>query len=298
MKRICLSGSIFIIAAVISVMIHKGVPGVPASGAVAQRQTTVSKADSRQTVVPESWAMSEAVKKITGAETADRERLLLIHALPLNLTEYDRACLYEYIRTAPNNSASHVAKNDLLNKLRNQENIPAELTGKLLALVYDRDQDIVIRSYALQHMRPWYEVTGDEALKQGFYDALSETETEMAGNALLALRHLTQEYPDEFDRERIGGAAEEIFADPDCCILSRISAVQVAGMLKRETILPAVREVIQGCPSHTALRLASIASLGEIGDASDIAFLETVASDSPLMAPAVNRTILKLRDKR
>ena len=83
--------------------------------------------------------MSEAVKKITGAETADRERLLLIHALPLNLTEYDRACLYEYIRTAPNNSASHVAKNDLLNKLRNQENIQG--SGH-------RDSQLCIAAYA------------------------------------------------------------------------------------------------------------------------------------------------------
>lgn len=86
-------------------------------------------------------------------------RLRLVHALPDTLSAKDRAAIVEYLKYGPNSDIEYVIKNDLMNKLRNQKVLPPELTGALLDLYSDREQDMVVRSYALQHLRPQYELT-------------------------------------------------------------------------------------------------------------------------------------------
>ena len=143
----------------------------------------------RAASVPAIPAERDDVRRIVNPGTASTaERLRQVHALPDDLSAADREAVARYLKYGENSDIELVIKNDLMNKLRNQKTLPPELTGVLLDLYSDRKQNITVRIYALQHLRPQYELTRDAAIRQAFYDALNETDNEIAGGALLALR--------------------------------------------------------------------------------------------------------------
>jgi hypothetical protein len=226
-----------------------------------------------------------------------RERLSLVNSLPRNLSSEDKQALYYYLKYEKSNRDTHCMKNDMLNILRDQKTPPAELTDVMLDLFYDKSQDIVVRSYALQHMRPWYmdEKMQDPAVKQAFYDGLEETENEIAGVALLALKYLS-EHDENFDKNYISSKASEIASNEGTYILTRISAVGVCGKMDSTEALPTIRDLSNNASNPVNLRISAIASLGEIGDQSDMATLESIASSGKRPFSTAARTALnKLR---
>lgn len=208
-------------------------------------------------------AERDDVRQIVNPETApSAERLRQVHALPDNLSAADREAVARYLKYGENSDIELVIKNDLMNKLRNQKTLPPELTGVLLDLCSDRKQNITVRIYALQHLRPQYELTRDAAIRRAFYEALNETDNEIAGGALLALRYLCTEYPKEFDTAVISRRAAEIALDGNVNNLTRLSAVQVAAMLDNAEIEPAIRSLAENSATPLTLRLSAIAGLG------------------------------------
>lgn len=196
--------------------------------------------------------------------TSSAERLQKVHALPDNLSATDREAITSFLKYGSNSDIELVIKNDLMNKLRNQKELPPELTKVLLELYSDRGQNITVRIYALQHLRPQYELTRDETIRQAFYDALNETDNEIAGGALLALRYLCTEYPNEFDTTLISRRAAEIALDDNVNNLTRLSAIQVATMLNNVEIEPAIRALAENTSISLPLRLSAIAGLGHL----------------------------------
>ena len=224
-------------------------------------KSAVRRADS----VPAIPAERDDVRRIVNPGTASTaERLRQVHALPDNLSAADREAVARYLKYGENSDIELVIKNDLMNKLRNQKTLPPELTGVLLDLYSDRKQNITVRIYALQHLRPQYELTRDAAIRQAFYDALNETDNEIAGGALLALRYLCAEYPKEFDTAVILRRAAEIAQDGNVNNLTRLSAVQVAAMLDNAEIEPAIRSLAENASTPLTLRLSAIAGLGQL----------------------------------
>ena len=224
-------------------------------------KSAVRRADS----VPAIPAERDDVRRIVNPGTASTaERLRQVHALPDNLSAADREAVARYLKYGENSDIELVIKNDLMNKLRNQKTLPPELTGMLLDLYSDRKQNITVRIYALQHLRPQYELTRDAAIRQAFYDALNETDNEIAGGALLALRYLCAEYPNEFDTAVISRRAAEIAQDGNVNNLTRLSAVQVAAMLGNAEIEPAIRSLAENASTPLTLRLSAIAGLGQL----------------------------------
>lgn len=215
--------------------------------------------------VPAIPAERDDVRRIVNPGTASTaERLRQVHALPDDLSAADREAVARYLKYGENSDIELVIKNDLMNKLRNQKTLPPELTGVLLELYSDRKQNITVRIYALQHLRPQYELTRDAAIRQAFYDALNETDNEIAGGALLALRYLCTEYPKEFDTAVISRRAAEIALDGNVNNLTRLSAVQVAAMLDNAEIEPAIRSLAENASTPLTLRLSAIAGLGQL----------------------------------
>lgn len=215
--------------------------------------------------VPAIPAERDDVRRIVNPGTASTaERLRQVHALPDDLSAADREAVARYLKYGENSDIELVIKNDLMNKLRNQKTLPPELTGVLLELYSDRKQNITVRIYALQHLRPQYELTRDAAIRQAFYDALNETDNEIAGGALLALRYLCAEYPNEFDTAVISRRAAEIALDGNVNNLTRLSAVQVAAMLDNAEIEPAIRSLAENASTPLTLRLSAIAGLGQL----------------------------------
>ncbi len=190
------------------------------------------------------------------------ERLRQVHALPDDLSRTDREAVAHYLKYGPNRAIELVIKNDLMNKLRHQQTLPPEWTGVLLDLYADRQQNITVRMYALQHLRPQYELTRDAAIRRAFYEALNETHNEIAGGALLALRYLCTEYPEEFDTALIARRAVEIAQDASVNSPTRVSAVQVAALLKHAEIEPVIRALATEDSASLTLRLSAIAGLG------------------------------------
>ena len=227
-----------------------------------------------------------------------RERLSLVNSLPRNLSFEDKKALYYYLKYENNNRETLCMKNDMLNALRDQKNPPEELTDVMLDIFYDKSQDIALRCYALQHMRPWYldERMQDPAIIQAFYDGLEESENEIAGVALLGLKYMAEQNTN-FDKDLISQKAATIAADENTYVLTRISAVSVCGKMQSTESLDTVRNLTTDT-QPTALRTAAIASLGEIGDETDIKPLTEIAAKNKRPFSTAARTALnKLKKK-
>ena len=125
-------------------------------------------------------------------------------------------------------------RNDLLDKLTAQAALPKDLVQLLVAIYQDPAQDMVMRDYAVQHMRPAYSHAGTEEqrdiLQQALWNAVTETDSSIAGTALLALQDLARDYK-EIQPDMLGEAALNLAGDERCGELSRITAVQVCGRL-------------------------------------------------------------------
>ena len=248
----------------------------------------------RAASVPAIPAERDDVRRIVNPGTASTaERLRQVHALPYDLSAADREAVARYLKYGENSDIELVIKNDLMNKLRNQKTLPPELTGVLLELYSDRKQNITVRIYALQHLRPQYELTRDAAIRQAFYDALNETDNEIAGGALLALRYLCTEYPNEFDTAVISRRAAEIAQDGNVNNLTRLSAVQVAAMLDNAEIEPAIRSLAENASTPLTLRLSAIAGLGQLKRPESRPTLELLAQNKGPEGKAARMALIK-----
>lgn len=256
------------------------------------RKTTSKKQSSA--IIPDNQNVSFIIQ---ADSISSAGRLRQAHQLGNNLSENDRLAIAEYLKHGPNNDIEYVIKNDLMNKLRNQKEIPPELTELLIGLANDRKQDIVVRSYALQHLRPQYEQTKDEAIKEIFYSALDEHQSEMAGVALLALRYLVTEYPNEFDRQLIATKVLDIVKDKDTYVLTKISAIQVAASLKIPEAEETIRLFASDVKQPFALRLAAIAGLGDMGTTADLTMLSEIQASKGPLSKAAMAAIRKIKNK-
>jgi len=211
-----------------------------------------------------------------------RKTVELVNSLPNNLSSTERQALYDFLRHGPNDSYHYAVKNDIINVLRNQAEPPPELTDILLELYQDKNQDKVVRIYALQHMRPWYRMQSqkDPRIKEAFFSALDEPDTEFAGTALLAMRYLSKDQ-EGFDAQEIAGKAWKLAENADANLLSRISAIQVASTLTGKT--GDGSRYVQYATSGNAMpiRLASIAAIGVSGDRTQLEFLSQIAANEP-----------------
>ena len=185
-----------------------------------------------------------------------------------------------------------------MNRLRAQKEAAPELSEMLIDIARDRKQDVVVRAYAVQHMRPWYEVTRDPALKQAFLDLLEERDSEISGGALLALRRLSEQYPQEFDAAWIGSRAAGLAGDSGAHVLSRVSALQVATLLRAPETADAARRIVVEGSGHTALRLAALAALGELGSWSDLPLLRELDGGRPPLSGAARTAAAKLMKRQ
>ncbi|WP_176013988.1 hypothetical protein [Victivallis sp. Marseille-Q1083] len=261
-------------------------PGVAAETAItpALLAGRAGSAEVRQVLTPEG-------------EWQPYERLNTLHDLPDDLSADDCRLLMAYLSAGPNDNFEYALKNDIMNVLRNQAHLPPELTGTLLALYRDKAENIVVRVYALQHLRPQYEKTKDPAIREAFYEALDESDTEIAGGALLALRYLATEYPTEFDRERVTSKALELAEQPETFLLTRISAVQVASSLEAPGLGVRLQELVKNETTPLMLRIASIAGLGELGETAALPDLEELSRKDSPAAQAALAAVRKLKGK-
>jgi len=240
-----------------------------------------------------------SLRKILGVEKVSfRERLNLVDRLSHKLSDAEKRALYYYLKNGENNDDTKVLKNDMINALRAQEPPPPELTDVLLDIFHDKNQDIVMRSYALQHLRPWYEMEKmySQAIVDAFHEGAEEHSTEISGVALLAMNYLAEKKVSGFDVQTVSTQAVNLAEDESASVLSRISAVSICGRLNSTEALPVVRTLAESSDSVT-LRVSAIAALGSLGGTDDLKLLQKLAQGPKPFAAAAQAAIQKLKMK-
>jgi hypothetical protein len=208
-------------------------------------------------------------------------RNLALQGLGKNLSSEERTSLYAFLESVDqpeslSNDELYALKNDLITVLRNQNQKPAGLSDVLVSLYRNPKQDVVIRDYAIQHLSSYYSIAQNKPqIQQAMWDALKENKTSIAGTALLALNRLAPEHP-EIDSKLLGSEILRMAQDSKADESPRTSAIALCAQLKLKEALPTALELAQGQHS-VPLRAASIASIGDLGNADQIEFLKQVA---------------------
>jgi hypothetical protein len=189
----------------------------------------------------------------------------------------------------------HSLKNEVMDKLRGATDMRATFSDLLIRIFHDGGQDIVIRDYAVQHLASWYPAAPDpQQVENTLWEAVQETGSSIAGTALLGLYHLS-ESDSRFDRLRIGKAALQMALSEDCGDLSRITAVQVCGRMGITDVRPTAMALARA-GRELPLRLASVATLGDLGDERALTDLMGKES-SPLLKAACESALKKIRKR-
>jgi hypothetical protein len=258
-------------------------------------------------------ARSERIRLVVDdpshAGFAKRVKALL--AIKTKLTEAEILALYHYLQVPGRNPTDrdreNWLRNDMMDKLIEQESVPHGLVDLLVGIYQDRNQDVVMRDYAVQHMTPLYGKMSAEdqaAVRQSLWQATQETDSTIAGTALLALLRLAQPGPavspdlsNGIDVGQIAAAAYKLAADDRCGKLSRTTAVQVCGQLHVAEALPVIEQLSKNAPD-LVLRVAATAALGDIGGAEAIQTLTSLTSSPDQLQVVASKAALNRLVKR
>jgi hypothetical protein len=246
--------------------------------------------------LPAQKALSAPVTSATGLERvravvsrdntlSHRERVDALTAIQTPLTHPEVEALCQYLLTpARDEPKPHLEvwlRNEIMDRLVEVETLPPGVADVLIAVYRDPAQDIVSRDYAVQHMAPAHEraTAGDQRkLQATLWQATGETDSSIAGTALLALLYASANSP-SIDQEQIARTALRLATDGRCGELARITAVQVCGRLRAEQALPVVQQLAETAES-IPLRIAATAALGDYASKSAMATLTRLAVTS------------------
>ena len=195
-----------------------------------------------------------------------------------------------------------VLKNDVILALKNQQPPPQELAGVLLEMLYDKEQDPVIRNYALQHLATWYDQCAEKApVLDALWAGTTDADASIVGTALIGLSRLAQRSADfqpasasgagfqpvsEIDAARLATAASAVATDPTANDVARTTALQVCAELGIKDMLPAAVRLAESAGS-VPLRMSALAAVGALGGADQAAFLNRMlAADDPRIQTA------------
>ncbi len=188
-------------------------------------------------------------------------------------------------------TAENSIKNDVLEHLIGLEQLPHELGWLMLGVFHDQEQDEVWRDYVLQHFSRYMEKRwrGDgapgmendlerKAIHDAFLAALSETDSHIAGTALIGMELVTRTFND-FKKDEVAAAALAIAADGSAGTAARASAFGVCSILGKAEALDSAKVVASIQDAEFPLRLSAIATLGAFGGAEERAALEAISKD-------------------
>jgi len=251
---------------------------------------------------PQQSGLRPFVDVIVDSQTSIDQRLAAIDSIKGRLTNADRESLYNFLRqesAADNGQLGQVLKNRLLDVLC-ALNPPASGLLDLLAEIYqDQGQNTVLRDYAVQHMVAYCQQLGSDArlaqaqseelehAKTLLWQALTETDSSIAGTALLGLDRLSQAGEPDADHTKISAVALKLAGDTDAGELSRITAFQVCANLGLLDALPIVWDAAQN-GATVPVQLSAIGALGMLGGPDQIPFLNNLiqGNNNRLKLPA------------
>ncbi|MFC1497396.1 hypothetical protein ACFLS1_02840 [Verrucomicrobiota bacterium] len=264
--------------------------------------------------------ISGAVRDIVGLGKKNdyQSRIKAMRKLGRDLSSDDIKALMLFLDSRSQNQdnirmlAFNGVKNDVLTVLLAQDELPEGFGSKLVEMYNDNEHDDVWRDYCVQYFAEYYqakwavgEVPEDDKehgeINSAYWQAVTEKDKTIAGTALIGLESLSRDYKG-FDREKIKQAAVDLANDPDCLEASKITALRMCGMLNNADALPSARIVAQ-TGETTMLRMAAIATVGDLGDEEDIEFLNSMVGSSEkrisaIAKPALERVKARISEKK
>jgi hypothetical protein len=251
--------------------------------------------------VVSEW-LKPVLTPVPGRSFADRVKIL--RARTANLTDDEIKALYSYLLAPANSSdesrsGENWLRNVMLDRLTQQPELPAGLPVVLMSIYQDPQQDVVIRDYAIQHINPAYDRANTDdkaALNQTLWQAAGETDSSIAGTALLALNDLAQGNP-ELDQNQIAQTALKLAGNDSCGELVRITAVQLCGQMGVSQAAELIQQLARQAGS-IPLRISAIAALGSLGDQDTETFLQEIAAgNEDRLKPAAETALKRLKQR-
>jgi hypothetical protein len=185
----------------------------------------------------------------------------------------------------------HAVKNDVLDKLIAQKELPEDLGRVLLSIYRDTSTDPLLRDYCVQHFAAYHQrkwpkgtIGADKSdperndVMAAYWEALEETDTSIAATALMGLRRLAAE-SGEAERQQVCERALALAVDDGAGLATRTAALQVCALMRVREVLPVARELAHRGKTM-GVRLSAIAALGQIGDEEDASILKRIAASS------------------
>ena len=288
---------------------------------------------------PKGPVLSDAVTIILSPESPYILRAQQIKTLGRNLSADDVTALRDFLLLPPAEvqnlkpRALNSIKNDLLEVLMDQKEIPEGLGQQVVDMFNDPTADYMWREYCLQFMQPFYERVAAESraheaestsmpnspmpsvsetprdfgapspllaeqalVREALFSALNARDQDLAGTALLGLNRLAKRNG-ESDQADVLAKAVEIAADPAASARCRLTALRVAAANGSADILPTARELaVNG--STDLLRGAAITTLGDFGSPQDREFLSSIAANGNRQLKAAAQSALAKMEKK
>ena len=149
-------------------------------------------------------------------------------------------------------------KNQVMDELLNQPQIPSDYADVMIGLYRDKSQDVLTRDFAVQHIglyvqaldrRGEYDADAAESrkLRAALFDAAAETRTIVAAAAFRALADMAA-FDDSIDARRLDSLLAACVCDESSAPAARSMAVQICGERRVRSSISAL-ETIRDNPS-------------------------------------------------
>ena len=188
-----------------------------------------------------------------------------------------------------------VLKNEVIRALKRQQPALEDLADALMTIFYDKQQDPVVRNYAIQHLSSWYAKLAEknkvlDALWAGTTDADPSTQ----GSALIALKSLAQPRTN-MDKRRLGSVACGIARDGKASQVARATALQICAQLGNKEVLPTALALAHE-PAGVPLRFSALAAIGALGGSQQVPLLKSLAAaDDARIQTAARAALTRLQ---
>lgn len=175
-------------------------------------------------------------------------------------------------RTSPAELASE--KNQVMDELLNQPQIPSYYADVMIGLYRDKSQDVLTRDFAVQHIglyaqalarRGEYDADNAESrkLRSALFDAAGETRTIIAAAVFRALADMSVFDP-RVDANRLDSLLATCAADASSDPASRSMAVQLCGERRVSSARSALESILDDGSAPEVLRSSARCALDSI----------------------------------
>lgn len=162
-------------------------------------------------------------------------------------------------------------KNQVMDELLNQPQIPSDYADVMIGFYRDKSQDVLTRDFAVQHIglyaqalnrRGQYDPKSAEAerCRAALYDAADETETIVAAAAFRALSDVS-EFDSSINVRRLNNALVCCASDESASLAARVMAVQLCGERRLRASEMSLSSIASSSTTSKPLRLAAEHSL-------------------------------------